>query len=154
MKLSVIELFDTLLPIAPIGLFFGRLANFINGELAGRITDVPWAVIFSRLDAMPRHPSPLYEALGEGVFLGLILYCAARYQKRGLVSVLFLIGYGLIRCFLEVFREPDVQIGFIANHFTLGQVLSGMMMVVGMVLMVMVVVPQLTDNKHHQKAHE
>ena len=152
LKCSVIDLFDVLLPITPVGLFLGRMANFVNGELPGRVTDVSWAVIFKHMDMLPRHPSPLYEALGEGVVLGVILYIVSRYKRKGMVLSVFLMAYGSIRFALEFFREPDVQIGFIASYFTLGQVFCVIMVVVGMVLWSMVVMPELANHKHQQKA--
>ena len=151
-RCSVIDLFDALLPFAPLGLFLGRIANFINGELPGRISDVPWAVIFKHVDQLPRHPSPLYEALGEGVVLGAILYFVSRYQRKGVVSSVFLMAYGGIRFVLEFFREPDIQIGYIASYFTLGQMFCAVMVVMGMIVWSVVFMSQLTNNEHQQKA--
>lgn len=113
--------------IAPLGLFLGRLGNFINGELWGRPTTVPWAVIFPSVDAQPRHPSQIYEALGEGLILFGILYALSRTSLRtrqpGALLGVFLIGYALARIVIEFFREPDAHIGYIAQYFTMGQVL-------------------------------
>jgi len=112
--LKLLPIADLTCTFAPIGLFFGRLANFINGELWGRVTDVPWAMIFPRaMDGMPRHPSQLYEAASEGVLLFIILQLALQVfgaQKRpGLLSAIFFLGYGTFRFICEFFREPDTQ---------------------------------------------
>ena len=96
--------------MAPIGLFFGRIANFINDELWGRVTDVPWAMVFPRAGDLPRHPSQLYEAAQEGLLLFIILQlCLACWLQRrpGLLTAIFLLGYGLFRFICEFFREPD-----------------------------------------------
>jgi phosphatidylglycerol:prolipoprotein diacylglycerol transferase len=109
-KLSLLSLADLCCAFAPVGLFFGRLANFVNGELWGRVTDVPWAMIFPRADALPRHPSQLYEAASEGVLLFLILQVCLYFgaQRRpGLLSAIFFFGYGTFRFICEFFREPD-----------------------------------------------
>jgi phosphatidylglycerol:prolipoprotein diacylglycerol transferase len=111
-KLKLLPIADLVCAFAPIGLFFGRQANFINGELWGRVTDVPWAMIFPRaMDGMPRHPSQLYEAATEGVALFLILQIALHVfgaQRRpGLLSAIFFLGYGSFRFICEFFREPD-----------------------------------------------
>src|SRR5476651_799629 len=104
---------DLVAMVAPIGLFFGRLANFINGELWGRPTDVPWAMIFPRGGPLPRHPSQLYEAALEGVVLFVLLQIALRLfraqERPGLISALFFLGYGTLRFICEFFREPDTQ---------------------------------------------
>ena len=151
-RCSFIHIMDLLLPWVPVGLFLGRLANFVNGELPGRVTEVSWAVIFKHTDWLPRHPSPLYEALGEGVCLGVLLYCVAQLKRKGMVTCSFLMGYGLIRSVLECFREPDPQIGYLWSYFTLGQFLSMAMMVVSMVMVFMVMRPSLRYHKHQQKA--
>ena len=111
-KLSVLPIADVVCAFAPIGLFFGRLANFINGELWGRVTDVPWAMIFPRAgDFLPRHPSQLYEAASEGLLLFLILQLCLhlfRLNRRpGLLTATFFLGYGTFRFICEFFREPD-----------------------------------------------
>jgi phosphatidylglycerol:prolipoprotein diacylglycerol transferase len=112
-KLSLLAVGDLACAFAPIGLFFGRLANFVNDELWGRITDVPWAMIFPRGGPFPRHPSQLYEAALEGVALFIILQIALRvfgaHRRPGLISALFFTGYGLFRFICEFFREPDTQ---------------------------------------------
>ncbi len=113
---------------APIGIFLGRLANFVNDELWGRVTDVPWAVRFPNGGYLPRHPSQLYEAALEGVVLFILLNLLWRVkwvrQHTGFISGLFLTAYGLFRISLEPFRQPDAQLGFIFGHTTMGQLLS------------------------------
>ena len=134
--LPFLEIMDALAVVAPIGLFFGRLANFVNGELWGRVSDVPWAVVFPRAGPEPRHPSQLYEAGLEGlVLLAVMLWFAAkpyRPEARGTLGGIFLIGYALARIAVELFREPDAQIGFLAGGLTMGQLLSFPMLLVGL----------------------
>ena len=118
---------------APIGLFFGRLANFINGELVGKPTNDTWGVIFPNIDNVLRHPSQLYEALLEGILLFIILniiFFREQY-KTGQCSLLFLIFYGFFRIFSEFFREPDIQMGYIIGQISLGMFLSLFMIVIG-----------------------
>lgn len=124
--------------LVPIGLFCGRIGNFINGELWGRVTHVPWAMIYPKVGPQPRHPSELYEAFFEGIvlFTVLLLY-NMKPRPRMATSALFLLLYGLIRFTLEFFRQPDPQLGFIAfGWMTMGQALSLPMIVVGMALLV------------------
>lgn len=120
----------------PIGLFFGRLANFINGELYGRITDVSWGVVFPRGGPFPRHPSQLYEAAFEGIFLFLLLAFGAIFtrwpHRRGLLTGVFATGYALARIGVECFREPDAFLGYFAGLFTMGQILSLPMLGIGL----------------------
>ena len=120
---------------APIGLFFGRIANFINGELYGRVTDVSWAVMFPRGGPLPRHPSQLYEAALEGALLFVVLGVLARMpavrSRPGTLIGVFFIGYGLARTTVEFFREPDAQLGFLFAGATMGQLLSLPMIVIG-----------------------
>ncbi len=130
---------DLLAVAAPIGLFFGRIANFINGELFGRPTDVAWAVIFPHGGPAARHPSQLYEAGLEGLALFAIVLTAAlatraRYRP-GLIMGLFLAGYGAARSFVELFREPDAHLGFIFGPITMGQILSVPMILAGLAAM-------------------
>ena len=123
---------------APIGLFLGRLANFINGELYGRASDVPWAMVFPGGGPAPRHPSQLYEAALEGLLLFAVLYWLVRLgwlERRGAISGCFLIGYGIARGFVELFREPDVHIGFIFGPLTMGQLLSLPLILAGLALL-------------------
>ena len=118
----------------PIGLFLGRLANFINGELWGRPTDVPWAVLFPGGGSLPRHPSQLYEAALEGLLLFLVLAWFIRrgaLKRPALTTGIFAIGYGLTRCFCELFREPDAQLGFLWGGLTMGMLLSLPLMLAG-----------------------
>ena len=116
---------DFVAPLVPVGLFFGRLGNFINGELWGRPTAVPWGMVFPQAGPDPRHPSQLYEAFFEGVVLFAVLWWfSTKPRPRGQVSGLFLVLYGLFRSFLECFREPDRHLGFIVGHWlTMGQLL-------------------------------
>jgi phosphatidylglycerol:prolipoprotein diacylglycerol transferase len=127
-SLSVLAVGDAIAVAAPIGLFFGRLANFVNGELFGRVTDVPWAIVFPRGGPEPRHPSQLYEAALEGLMLFLILFFAQRSErirsKAGVLTGIFLIGYALSRIVVEMVREPDAQLGFLIGGATMGQLLS------------------------------
>ncbi len=129
---------DLISTVAPIGLFFGRIANFVNGELYGRVTNVKWAMIFPFSDGELRHPSQLYEALTEGVLLFLImLFCATQEKWKkssGCLSGIFLIFYSLFRIFVEFFREPDDLIGFYFKHITQGQMLSVPMLITGIFL--------------------
>jgi phosphatidylglycerol:prolipoprotein diacylglycerol transferase len=130
---------DTLAPVIPVGLFTGRLGNFANGELWGKPSDLPWAMVFPHPDAggLPRHPSQLYEALLEGVLLFMILWLySARPRPPMAVSGLFLIGYGLLRFGVEFVREPDAHIGYFAfGWLTMGQALSVPMVVAGILLL-------------------
>ncbi|MES1939790.1 prolipoprotein diacylglyceryl transferase [Salinisphaera sp. T5B8] len=131
------DITDFVAPIVPVGLFFGRIANFINGELIGRVTDVPWAMIYPRVDMAPRHPSELYEAGLEGLLLFAILWWfASKPRPRMAVSGLFLIGYGCLRFFAEFFRQPDSFLGFVAfDWMTMGQVLCTPMILGGILLL-------------------
>ncbi len=123
---------DLVIVTAPIGLAAGRIGNFINGELWGRVTDVPWAMIFPSGGPLPRHPSQLYECLLEGVVLFAILWIAKdRKHFPGALTGLFIVLYGCFRFFIEFFREPDAQLGFVAGPFTMGQVLCACMIVFG-----------------------
>ena len=123
--------------VAPIGIFFGRLANFINSELYGTTTDMPWSVIFVEVDNLSRHPSQLYEAILEGIILFLILiyFMNKGYLKKpGLISGLFLILYSLFRFFVEFFRVPDEQIGYLFLNLTMGQIISLVFASIGITL--------------------
>jgi phosphatidylglycerol:prolipoprotein diacylglycerol transferase len=139
-KIPVLALADIVACAAPIGLFFGRIANFINGELYGRVSDVSWAMVFPRGGEMPRHPSQIYEAVLEGAVLFVILYfCSKRrvFQERpGILAGVFVAGYGSFRSFVELFREPDAHLGFVIGEVSMGQVLSLPMVVIGVGLMV------------------
>ena len=123
--------------VAPIGIFFGRLANFINSELYGRTTDVPWSVIFVKVDNLSRHPSQLYEAILEGVILFLVLMFFIKkdyLRKPGLISASFLIFYSLFRFFIEFFRVPDEQLGYLVLNLTMGQIISLLFVTIGTIL--------------------
>ena len=118
---------DLIAGSAPIGIFLGRIANFVNSELYGRETDVLWSVIFARIDNITRHPSQIYEALLEGIILFFILFFFIKKNyllKPGLISSLFLIFYSLFRFLVEFFRVPDEQVGFIYLNLTIGQIIS------------------------------
>ena len=138
MNQSFLALTDFIAPVVPIGLGAGRIGNFINGELWGRVTSMPWGMIFPNAGMNPRHPSQLYEFSLEGVILFFILWIYSRKPRPlGAVSGLFALGYGTFRFFAEFFREPDAQIGFIAwNWLTEGQLLSLPLIIVGIVLMI------------------
>ncbi|MDP1600468.1 prolipoprotein diacylglyceryl transferase [Phenylobacterium sp.] len=134
-KIDVLRIGDAITAAAPIGLFFGRIANFINGELWGRPTDVPWAFVFPHAGIMPRHPSQLYEAALEGLVLFLILRWATHgaklLQRRGVVAGIFLLGYATFRTFIENFREPDNYLPNFPLGLTMGMMLSAPMFIGG-----------------------
>jgi phosphatidylglycerol:prolipoprotein diacylglycerol transferase len=138
-KISFFAFSDILACATPIGLFFGRIANFINGELYGRVSDAPWAMVFPHGGDLPRHPSQLYHAALEGLCLFLIMAVLAQNKKlrarTGFLSGAFLSGYALFRGFVEFFREPDMQIGFLWGGITMGQVLCVPMLLAGLWLM-------------------
>ena len=131
---------DAVACASPIGLFFGRIANFINGELYGRASDVPWSVIFPGGGPISRHPSQIYEALLEGLFLFCVLFfLSSRYDLRnkpGFLAGVFLIGYAVSRSFVEIYREPDAHIGYFWNIITMGQLLSVPLFVFGVYLLI------------------
>ena len=131
-----LDVTDFVAPLVPLGLAAGRLGNFINGELWGRPTNVPWAMVFPQVDTLPRHPSQLYELGLEGLLLFAILWIYARRRRPvGAVSGLFLIGYGAARFFVEFFREPDAFLGVLALGLSMGQWLSLPMIAAGIALM-------------------
>jgi len=135
-KTSFWTVSDLVAPLVPFGLAFGRLGNFINGELWGRPTDLPWAMVFPLVDAIPRHPSQIYQLLLEVVLLGLILWVYARKQRRlGQVSGLFLLGYGICRFLVEFAREPDAFLGLLGLGLSMGQWLSIPMILFGIYLL-------------------
>ena len=133
---GLFEVADFIAPMVPIGLFFGRLGNFINQELWGKVTDVPWAVVFTNGGPYPRHPSMLYEAILEGVVLFIVLWLySAKERKPGAVSGLFLCGYAVFRFLVEFVREPDAHLGYVVmNWVTMGQLLSIPMFILGLIL--------------------
>ncbi len=131
-----LEVTDFVAPLIPLGLAAGRLGNFINGELWGRVTDVPWGMIFPAAGPAPRHPSQLYEFGLEGILLFAVLWIYTRHPRpRGAASGLFLLGYGLCRFVVEFAREPDSFLGFLALGLTMGQWLSLPMVVIGLAMM-------------------
>jgi phosphatidylglycerol:prolipoprotein diacylglycerol transferase len=136
-KVNSFIFLDAIASVAPIGIFFGRIANFINGELYGRPTDLFWSVIFPKIDKIPRHPSQLYEATLEGLILFLILLNVIykKTTKTGVVSALFMILYGLFRVISEQFREPDPQIGYLFHFFSMGSILSFFMILIGLLIL-------------------
>lgn len=138
LKIDVWQVADLIIVTAPIGLGLGRLGNFINGELYGRVTDVPWAMVFPSGGPLPRHPSQLYEFFLEGIVLFTVLWILKdKGFRSGILFSVFVILYGLFRFFVEFFREPDPQIGFILGIFTMGQVLSSIMVIFGLWLFFM-----------------
>jgi phosphatidylglycerol:prolipoprotein diacylglycerol transferase len=143
-KFPMLRLADIVCAAVPIGLFFGRIANFVNGELYGRVTDVSWGIVFPGGGPEPRHPSQLYEAALEGALLFLILFAVIRSDRLrnmpGLTAGLFLAGYGLFRGFVEFFREPDAHLGFVYEFLSMGQLLSLPMILAGAGLAVYAVV--------------
>jgi len=135
---SFFEISDFIAPMVPIGLMFGRIGNFINGELWGKVTDVPWAMVFPGAGPLPRHPSQLYEAALEGVLLFIILWWfSSKPRPKAAVSGLFLLGYGFFRFLVEFVRIPDAQYGYLAfDWLTMGQILCLPMIVFGIILMI------------------
>lgn len=131
-----LRVIDFVAPLVPLGLAAGRAGNFINGELWGRPTDVPWAFVFPMVDSIPRHPSQLYEMGLEGFVLFIFVWWyAAKPRPAGCVAGVFLIGYSLCRLLIECFRQPDAQLGFLAfDWLTMGQLLSIPMLIAGLVL--------------------
>ena len=125
---------DLISVVAPIGIFFGRIANFLNSELYGKETEIFWSVVFPKIDNLTRHPSQIYEALFEGLILFLILNLLVQknmLDKKGIISSCFLIFYSLFRFLLEFFREPDSQIGYLIVGMTMGQILCVFLFVIG-----------------------
>lgn len=133
-KINFLKLTDFVLPALPLGYFFGRVGNFLNGELYGRVTTHFWGMNFS--DGMLRHPSQLYEAFFEGLILFVILWIGRNSLsgRRGLISGLYLAGYGGLRFIIEFFRQPDQQLGLFLHYLTMGQILSLFMIIAGLYL--------------------
>ena len=130
---------DIISLVAPIGIFFGRIANFVNSELYGTETSVPWAVTFLQIDQVPRHPTQLYEATFEGIILFLILIYFRKkgfLKSPGLLSGLFLIFYSIFRFIIEFLRVPDEQLGYLFLNFTLGQIISLVFLAIGFYLFI------------------
>lgn len=140
-KINFWRFADFIIPAIPLGYFFGRMGNFLNGELYGRLTDIPWGMYFldENLIVALRHPSQLYEALFEGIIIFLILWFLRNNQKMsGKLLPLYIFLYGFFRFFIEFWRQPDTQIGLLAGFFTLGQIFSLGMMVVGIVIWIFI----------------
>ena len=138
-RIPTLSLADVIAAVAPIGLFLGRVANFINGELWGRPADVPWAMVFPNGGPVPRHPSQLYEATLEGIVLFVVLGVLVRagaLKRPGLVTGAFAIGYGCARITCEFFREPDLQLGFLWGGSTMGMLLCIPLILAGIAFLV------------------
>jgi phosphatidylglycerol:prolipoprotein diacylglycerol transferase len=135
-RIDWLEIMDFIAPLVPPALAAGRIGNFINGELWGRVTDMPWGMVFRGAGALPRHPSQLYQFALEGLLLFFVLwFYSARPRPRGAVSAIFLIGYGVLRFSAEFFREPDDFLGLLAFNLSMGQWLSLPMVVVGVAML-------------------
>lgn len=165
-KIQFFHIMDNIVIGASMGIFFGRLGNFINGELYGRVTDVSWGVIFADGGPLPRHPSQLYQALGEGLIVFLLLHIIQKFEQKkgeapilenaietqskngktpkkvliewkrtGVMSAWFLVLYGVARFIIEFFREPDAQLGFFAEYFSMGQILCSLMIIAGFIIL-------------------
>jgi len=133
-QINFLVLTDLVSIVAPIAIFCGRIANFINGELYGKITSMPWGVIFLN-DIHPRHPSQIYEAFFEGIILLIIMYFASKkIKQKGYSTGIFLVFYHIFRIFCELYREPDVQLGFIVSKISMGQILSMPFLILGIYL--------------------
>ena len=135
-NLDKLIIFDVVSCVAPIGIFLGRMANFINSELFGKPTDLPWAIIFPLVDGQPRHPSQIYEAFLEGILLFLILniFIRTSIYIKGKVASLFLILYSIFRLISELYREPDHQVGYVLDFLSMGSILSFFMIALGLIM--------------------
>ena len=133
---------DIISCVAPIGILLGRIANFINGELYGKVTTLPWGVIFPNDGNLPRHPSQIYEAVLEGIFLFLVIRYLAFKKKfiyrTGYISAVFLILYSILRIFSEIFREPDIHLGLLFNYFSMGTLLSLITIIFGLFIILFI----------------
>lgn len=135
-KIHCLTLGDLVSPAVPVGLFLGRIGNFINGELWGRVTDLPWAMIFPHAGPLPRHPSQIYEAILEGLLLFSVLWWLGKERRKpGVLFGSFLLGYASARILVEFFREPDAQLGLLSMGLSMGQWLSFPMMATGLVIL-------------------
>lgn len=135
-QLSYFMVTDFIAPMVPLGLAFGRLGNFINGELWGRPSDLPWSMVFPAVDQVARHPSQLYQFAGEGLLLAVILWIYIQKPRRvGQISGLFLLGYGILRFLVEFAREPDAFLGLLGLGLSMGQWLSLPMILLGIYLL-------------------
>jgi phosphatidylglycerol---prolipoprotein diacylglyceryl transferase len=149
--IPIFSLGDVTTAVAPIGLFLGRIANFINGELWGRPTDVPWAMVFPNGGPVPRHPSQLYEAALEGIVLFAVLNILVRLgalKRPGIVTGAFALGYGVARITCEFFREPDAQLGFLWGGLTMGMLLCIPLMLAGVAILAYAVTCEAKPNKN------
>ena len=137
-RLDALRVGDYIACVVPIGQCFGRLANFVNGELFGRVTGTGWGIIFPGGGPLPRYPSQLFEAFGEGVVLFLLLaylfWRTGARNRPGLLSGVFIGGFGLVRFIIEFFREPDSQVGYLVLHLTMGQLLCLPMILIGLIM--------------------
>ena len=137
-SIHLFSLLDFVVVLLPPGLLLGRLGNFINGELWGRVSDMPWAMVFPHSDLLPRHPSQLYEMFGEGVLLYVLLLYHRRtvLADRGQLAMWFVVHYAWIRFCIEFYREPDSQLGFVwFDYLTMGQVLCLGMLLTGVLML-------------------
>lgn len=133
-KINFLRMTDAMGLAGAQGLLFGRIGNFINGELYGRTTDVAWGMVFYHGGPLPRHPSMLYEGIAEGIILSLVLwYFFNKVKYEGILSSIFLGGYAICRFIIEFFREPDQQLGFYAGYFTMGQILCAVMFIISII---------------------
>jgi len=137
-KLPFLMLADRIFTVAPLGLALGRMGNFINGELWGRVTDMPWGMVFPQGGADPRHPSQLYELSLEGIALFFLLWFTRKKDwPEGARVALFMVGYAVARIFCEQFRQPDAQLGFLFASVTMGMLLSSLMLIAGLIWFVL-----------------
>ena len=151
-KRSILSVGDFIVPLLPAGLGAGRIGNFINSELWGRVTDSPFGVIFHNAGPLPRHPSQLYEFALEGVVLFIILIVFIRKPRpAGSVAGLFLLAYGIFRIIIEFAREPDAHLGFLTFGLTMGQILSVPMVIAGITLMVYSFTRKIPENNTQKK---
>ena len=156
--ISILAVLDAAAVATPIGLFFGRIANFINGELYGRTTDVAWGMVFPNGGPEPRHPSQLYEALLEGLILFVVLFILSRKafvrHRPGILGGTFVAGYGISRIIVEFFRQPDAQLGYLAGGITMGQILSIPMVLAGVGCIVYGLKSKPIETRIHPKEAE
>ncbi|QPO11142.1 prolipoprotein diacylglyceryl transferase [Thalassospira sp. A40-3] len=157
-NISILAVLDAAAVATPIGLFFGRIANFINGELYGRTTDVAWGIVFPNGGPEPRHPSQLYEAALEGLILFVVLFILSRKvfvrHRPGILGGTFVAGYGISRIIVEFFRQPDAQLGYLAGGITMGQTLSIPMVLVGVGCIVYALKSKPIETRIHPKEAE
>ncbi len=157
-NISILAVLDAAAVATPIGLFFGRIANFINGELYGRTTDVAWGFVFPNGGPEPRHPSQLYEAALEGLILFVVLFILSRKafvrHRPGILGGTFVAGYGISRIIVEFFRQPDAQLGYLAGGITMGQVLSIPMVLAGVGCIVYGLKSKPIETRIHPKEAE